>query len=236
MRQKRSGHHRSGAGGFEAAPPINPFEERLLLCNDATMSSADRAAASDSLPNRWTASTVYADMWVDPDDDPRETDLEPRDERATLIEYLRVYRLTLEMKCADLDADQLACRSVPPSTMSLLGLLRHMAEVERYWFRRVMAGEDASRLYATEADRDADWSGAVPDPAVVAEAWSAWRGEVDFAENFVAATSDLGTLGLRPGESGPQLRGVLIHMIEEYARHCGHADLIRERIDGRVGQ
>jgi uncharacterized damage-inducible protein DinB len=175
-------------------------------------------------------------MWVDPDDDPRETDIELRDERATLIEYLRVYRLTLEMKCADLDADQLACRSVPPSTMSLLGLLRHMAEVERTWFRRVVAGEKVSRLYATDEDRDADWNGAVADPTVVADAWSAWRGEVAFAEDFVAATSDLGTVGHRKGGAGPQLRGVLIHMIEEYARHCGHADLLRERIDGRVGQ
>lgn len=175
-------------------------------------------------------------MWVDPDDDPREADAELRGERATLIEYLRVYRLTLEMKCADLDADQLACRSVPPSTMSLLGLVRHMAEVERNWFRRVMAGEEVSRLYSTDEDRDADWNGATPDPAVVADAWSAWRSEVAFAESFVAASSDLGVLGHRPGGPGPQLREILIHMIEEYARHCGHADLLRERIDGRVGQ
>jgi uncharacterized damage-inducible protein DinB len=120
--------------------------------------------------------------------------------------------------------------------MSLLGLVRHMAEVERSWFRRVMAGEEATRLYATGDDRDADWNGAVADPAVVAEAWSAWRSEVAFAENFVATTSDLGTLGHRKDGPGPQLRSVLIHMIEEYARHCGHADLLRERIDGRVGQ
>jgi uncharacterized damage-inducible protein DinB len=179
---------------------------------------------------------MYADMWVDPEDDPRETDGELRDERATLIEYLRAYRLTLEMKCADLDAAQLASRSVPPSTMSLLGLIRHMAEVERNWFRRVMAGEQVARLYVSGEDRDADWNGAVADPAVVADAWAAWRSEVAFAEELVAATSDLGALGHRPGGTAPQLRGVLTHMIEEYARHCGHADLLRERIDGRVGQ
>ena len=75
-------------------------------------------------------------MWVDPDDDPRDSKTELVDERSTLIEYLRAYRLTLEMKCAGLDAAQLASRSVPPSTMSLLGLIRHMAEVERHWFRR----------------------------------------------------------------------------------------------------
>jgi uncharacterized damage-inducible protein DinB len=171
-------------------------------------------------------------MWLDPDDDPRDTDVE----RTTLIEYLRVYRLTLEMKCADLDADQLARRSVPPSTMSLLGLIRHMAAVEHNWFRRVMAGEDVARLYVSDEDRDADWNGAVADPAVVTDAWAAWRREVAFAEELVTTTSDLGARGRQRGRSAPQLREILIHMIEEYARHCGHADLLRERIDGRVGQ
>ena len=198
------------------------------------MTSADRPA--ESPPDRWTASTVYADMWLDPDDDPRDTDVELQDERTTLLEYLRVYRLTLEMKCADLDDEQLARRSVPPSTMSLLGLIRHMAEVEHNWFRRTMAGEEVPRLYVSEEDRDADWNGAVPDPAVVADAWATWRREVAFAEELVAATSDLGTRARRQGGSAPQLREILIHMIEEYARHCGHADLLRERIDGRIGQ
>ncbi|WP_269476392.1 mycothiol transferase [Phytohabitans suffuscus] len=88
-----------------------------------TISDADGAG-----PARWTKSTVYGDMWVDPDDDPRETDVESVDERGVLLDYLRHYRLTLEMKCAGLDAGQLAQRSVPPSTMSLLGLVRHLAE------------------------------------------------------------------------------------------------------------
>src|ERR1044072_6403908 len=87
-----------------------------------------------SLPARGPASRGYADMWVDPDDDPRDTDVELADERSTLTDYLRSYQLTLEMKCADLDPEQLATRSAPPSTMSLLGLIRHMAEVEQYWF------------------------------------------------------------------------------------------------------
>jgi uncharacterized damage-inducible protein DinB len=121
---------------------------------------------------------------------------------------------------------------VPPSTMSLLGLVRHLTEVERHWFRRVMAKQEAPRVYGSEADRDGDWNGAVPDPAVVAEAWRAWRAEVAFAEQFVADTPDLSTLGTQP----VQLRDILVHMIEEYARHCGHADLLRERLDGRVGQ
>jgi uncharacterized damage-inducible protein DinB len=187
---------------------------------------------SEPAPARWTRSTIYPDMWVDPDDDPRETGVATVDERSTLLDYLRRYRLTLEMKCADLDAEQLARRSVPPSTMSLLGLIRHMAEVERHWFRREMAGQDAPKLYCSELDRDGDWNGAVPDPAVVDEAWRAWKAEVAFAEQFVADNADPGA----PGAAQVPLRDVLIHMIEEYARHCGHADLLRERIDGRVGQ
>ena len=169
--------------------------------------------------------------------DPRFTDWKrPESERATLVEFLRRYRLVMEMKCADLDAAQLASRSVPPSTMSLLGLIRHMADVERYWFRVVMAQSDVSPLYWLDDVPDADWLGAVADPALVDDAWRAWRGEVAFAEKFVADAPDLGTKGFEPDGSSPALRSVLVHMIEEYARHCGHADLLRERIDGRVGQ
>ena len=91
--------------------------------------------AGEPVPTRWTKSTVYRDMWVDPDDDPRETGVEAVDERGILFDYLGWYRLTLQMKCADLNAEQLARRSVPPSTMSLLGLVRHLAEGERH-FRR----------------------------------------------------------------------------------------------------
>ncbi len=176
-------------------------------------------------------------MWVDPESDPRQVGPEPVDEQTTLLEYLRAYRLTLEMKCADLDAEQLAARSVPPSTMSLLGLVRHMADVERHWFRRVMTGEEVPRRYEREdGGPGGAWSGAVADPSVVAEAWDAWREEVAIADRFLAGADDLGMLGRTPdGETVP-LRSVLVHMIEEYARHCGHADLLRERIDGRVGQ
>jgi uncharacterized damage-inducible protein DinB len=175
-------------------------------------------------------------LWVDPQHDPRDTGTELADERATLLEYLRAYRLTLEMKCADLDAEQLARRSVPPSTMSLLGLIRHMAEVERGWFRRVMDGQEVTKLYCTDTNRDGDWDDARADPETVSQAWAAWREECAFAEAFVTASPDLGRSGtMRDG--GPiQLRELLVHMIEEYARHCGHADLLRECIDGRVGQ
>ena len=150
-------------------------------------------------------------------------------ERATLTGYLRDQRLTLELKCAGLDAAGLTRRSVPPSNLSLLGLVRHMAEVERAWFRRRLAGLDAPTLYG---GGDAEFDGAVADPEVVAEAWSTWRAEVAFAERFVDAAPDLDLVG----KEGHVLRRVLVHMIEEYARHNGHADLLRERIDGRVGQ
>ncbi len=184
---------------------------------------------------RWTNAVSEPDMWVDPDDDPREDQPSGTDERSILIDYLRRYRLTMQMKCADLNAEQLARRSVPPSTMSLLGMVRHMADEERNWFRRVMAGEPAPPLYYTKESPDNDWDGARADEALVASAWQAWRDEVSFAEQYVNRTHDLGTMGSHHGDAVP-LRDVLVHMIEEYARHCGHADLLRECIDGRVGQ
>jgi uncharacterized damage-inducible protein DinB len=197
--------------------------------------------ADQTLPARWSASTERPDLWMDPDADPRFADQETVNEeedaeRANLLDYLRGYRLTMELKCAGLDAGQLARRSVPPSTMSLLGLIRHMADVERNWFRRVMAGADAPPLYWSDDVPDADWNGAVADPEVVAEAWRAWRDEVAFAQAWVADADDLGLHGTEKNGDGVALREVLVHMIEEYARHCGHADLLRERIDGRVGQ
>ena len=152
------------------------------------------------------------------------------------LDYLRAYRLALELKCAGLDAEQLARRSVPPSTMSLLGLIRHMADVERNWFQRVMAQADTPALYWSGDVEDADWAGAVADPAVVADAWRTWREEVAFAEQFVAGSPDLAVRSPMQDGTTVALREVILHMVEEYARHLGHADLLRERIDGRVGQ
>ena len=183
-----------------------------------------------TVPNRPT------DMFVDPELDPREQNATSLgDEKATLVEYLRVYRLTLELKCADLDAEQLARRAVEPSSMSLLGLIRHMAEVERYWFRRVLSAQDAPRRYSPEGVKDGDFDGAVADVAVVGEAWEAWREEVTFAEGVVAGETDMARVAVDRHGNQVSVREVLVHMIEEYARHCGHADLIRERIDGVVG-
>ena len=180
-------------------------------------------------------------MFMDLADDPREERPALHDERATLVESMRSVRLTLEMKCAGLDAEALAKRSVPPSTMSLLGLVRHLAEMERGAFRVVMAGQDVPRLFCSDTNRDGDFDGAVPDPQVVAEAWDAWRAEVVFAERFVADAPSLDITvderqGVGAGQEPISLREVLVEMIHEYARHLGHADLLRERIDGRIGQ
>ncbi|HEU5331546.1 MAG TPA: DinB family protein [Actinocrinis sp.] len=156
-------------------------------------------------------------------------------ERDVLVGYFADRRLTLEMKCAGLDAEQMARRSVPPSDLSLLGLVRHMDEGERSWFGRVMAGRDLPRIYRTEGESNAEFNGAEPGPQVVAQAWEAWRAEVEFAERFVVDAPGLDVTGTH--DSRPmELREVLVRMIEEYARHNGHADFLRERIDGRVGK
>ena len=179
------------------------------------------------------------DMFVAPEDDPREDGEGVSGERSTLVSSLGDRRLTLEMKCAGLDAGAMARRSVEPSNLSLLGLVRHLADVERFWFRQVMAGQDAPRYYPRDPDRNA-FDGAVADPEVVALAWEHWRAEVAFAERFVTEAASLDVLGSVDGGSGEkepiELRQVLVHMIEEYARHNGHADFLRERLDGRVGQ
>jgi len=177
----------------------------------------------------------WSNLFVAPDEDPR-SETPSVGERATLIDFIKGCRQTLELKCRGLDAEQMARRSVPPSNMSLLGLVRHMADVERYWFRQVLLGQDAPRRYRTTEDRDADFNCASADPAVLDDAWKAWREEVICAEHCVEGFADLGTTVQLPNEEeGIAIREVLMHMVAEYARHCGHADLLRERIDGRVG-
>jgi uncharacterized damage-inducible protein DinB len=177
-----------------------------------------------------------ADMFLEPEDDPRDDGPSLGDERATLVEYLRWQRATLELECSGLAAAELACRSVEPSTLSLLGLVRHMAEVERRWFRETMAGQEAPPPFSSEEDPDGDFDGAVADPKVVAQAWDLWQDQVAFTDRFVAEAPDLEVLGTDPWQGQVSLREVLVHMIEEYARHNGHADLLRERIDGAIGQ
>lgn len=182
-------------------------------------------------PARWTRATTYPDMWVDPDDDPRDNNgASPDGELATLEEFLTSYRLTLRMKCDGLDAGQLARRSVPPSTMSLLGLLRHLAEVERDWRNWISDGDPLPKLYGK---RDADFDGAVGEQAEVDAAYAALEREQAATDAALAGHPDLGE---RLGKDGIAVRELMVHRIEEYARHCGQADLLRECIDGRVGQ
>ncbi|MFG1807826.1 DinB family protein [Streptomyces sp. NPDC049040] len=182
-------------------------------------------------PTRWTPATVYPDMWVDPDDDPRTRDeASPEGELATLQGFLTDYRLTLRMKCEGLDAEQLARRSVPPSTMSLLGLVRHLAEVERDWRNWITDGDPLPRLYG---EKDADFHGAVAEQAVVDDAFSDMEREQAATDAALVEHPDLNE---RVGKDKIAVRELMVHRIEEYARHCGHADLLRECVDGRVGQ
>ena len=168
-------------------------------------------------------------------DDPRPEPPTQGDERSTLMGFLGWHRATLEMKCEGLDAAAMARRSVEPSSMSLLGLVRHLADVERFWFREVLAGEERNPHYWTTADLDVDFDGAVADDAVVEEAWATWRAEVAFGDELVANAPNLDISGYEEWRGQMSLRWVLVHLVEEYARHNGHADLLRQRIDGAVG-
>ncbi|MCY0943842.1 mycothiol transferase [Streptomyces antarcticus] len=182
-------------------------------------------------PARWTQATVYPDMWANPDDDPRNSEgAGPEGELATLQGYLADYRMTLRMKCEGLDAEQLARRSVPPSTMSLLGLVRHLVEVERDWRNWISDTDPVPKRYGR---RDADFDGAVGEQAEVDAAFAALALEQAATDAALAAHPDLGE---RLQKDGIAVRELMVHRIEEYARHCGHADLLRECVDGRVGQ
>ncbi|QHC22514.1 DinB family protein [Streptomyces sp. GS7] len=154
-------------------------------------------------------------------------------ERETLRAYLDFHRATLAMKTDGLTDEQLRSRSMPPSTLTLLGLVRHMAEVERAWFRRVINGEDIPLVWSAEGDYQVayDASGATR-----AEAFDAWQTEVAHARRIERAAASLDVTAYQPrwGEE-VSLRLVMLHMIHEYARHNGHADFLREGVDGAVG-
>lgn len=157
------------------------------------------------------------------------------DERTALESWLDYHRATLAIKCAGLDDKQLREASVPPSALSLLGLVRHMAEVERSWFRRVLAGEEtAGPIYYTEDNLDGDFL--TPDEDTWEEAYATWQAEIEAAREAARGRSldDVGHT-TRHGGKSYNLRWIYLHMIEEYARHNGHADLVRERIDGAAG-
>jgi uncharacterized damage-inducible protein DinB len=157
-------------------------------------------------------------------------------EREMLTGWLDAHRAILLWKCEGLSDEQLRKRAVPPSTLSLLGLVRHMAMVERGWFRQVFAGEDVPDVYDLSADPDADFNAV--DQADPAEAFRDFGRECAAAREVLAAAADLDVLSKKPSQRTGEpfsLRWIVTHMIEEYARHNGHADLLRESIDGATG-
>ncbi|MGU3435662.1 DinB family protein [Actinomycetes bacterium M1A6_2h] len=151
-----------------------------------------------------------------------------------LVGWLEYHRATLLWKCADLTEEQLKERSVGPSSMSLLGLLRHMTEVERSWFGRTFAGRDRPPLYYSDADPDGDFDSL--DSVSVSDARAAFDRAVEESRAVADGKApDAISVADHHGEGRPSLRWIYTHMIEEYARHNGHADFLRERIDGSTG-
>lgn len=152
-----------------------------------------------------------------------------QDERSVLLGYLDYHRAVLARKLAGVSDEQARTAAVPPSALTLLGLIRHMADVERWWFRRVLVGEQVAPLFEPEHEWD------VPADATVESALAMFWAEVAVVDQRLAV-SDMDQICVGAPESGGHtLRRTIVHMIEEYARHCGHADLLREVLDGRTG-
>ncbi|MGN6599609.1 MAG: DinB family protein [Actinomycetes bacterium] len=174
---------------------------------------------------------AWQNRFVAPEDDPREQRPVHGGERAVLTTYLRSQRQTLALKCQGLSPEQLAMAAVPPSDLTLLGLVRHMATVEQGWFQRAMQGDDAPRAFRPTGTHSEEFSYPPPTGADVTAALEEWQRQCEASDAFIARNE----LDVR-GEDGIELREVLVHMVEEYARHNGHADLLREAVDGRVGE
>jgi Protein of unknown function (DUF664) len=162
-------------------------------------------------------------------------------EAEMLVAFLEYYRASLLLKAEGLTDEQARTPTVPPSDLNIMGLIRHMTEVERNWFQRWMIKADAPGIYYDgddDPDEDHDLHPGADD--TLADAISVFEREVDISRQITAGSTP-DTAAIYVGESvhwagfNPSLRWILIHMIEEYARHCGHADLLRERIDGVVG-
>ncbi|MFG2399467.1 DinB family protein [Streptomyces lydicus] len=156
------------------------------------------------------------------------------DERTSLESWLDFYRTTLAQKCAGLTEHQLRAASAPPSPLTLLGLVQHLAEVERNWFRRVLAEEDLPPLFGPGAGPGTHDGGFdLAEGATYDRALASWRAETDRGRENCAGRALDDTAPF--GDGRVTLRWIYTHMIAEYARHCGHADLLRERIDGSTG-
>jgi uncharacterized damage-inducible protein DinB len=151
------------------------------------------------------------------------------DERSVLLGYLAYHRAVLARKLDGVSDADARRATIPPSGLTLLGLVRHMTDVERWWFRRVLVADDVAPLF----DDEQEW--AVPADATVADAMAAYWAEIAEVD-VILADSDMDRISTGNAHGGQHtLRRTIVHMIEEYARHCGHADLLREQIDGRTG-
>ncbi|GAB3901089.1 DinB family protein [Microbispora bryophytorum] len=172
----------------------------------------------------------YSKKW---DDDSRSAPPLVGDEREILTAFLDWHRETFALKCSGLPKDRLSDKGAPPSGLSLHGILRHLGSVERWWFRIQFAGEDVPLLYYSDDDPDQDFEDLDGD---VEEAFGVWRTECERSREIVAAARSLDETGVHRATGQPiSLRRILVGMIAEYARHNGHADLLRERIDGATG-
>jgi hypothetical protein len=154
-------------------------------------------------------------------------------EREMLRTFLDYHRATLAMKCDGLSDDELRRASMPPSALTLLGLVRHLADVERTWFRKVINGEDIGLVWSPSGDYQAAYDAST---ATRSSAFAAWQDEVAHARRIERQAESLEVTGYQPRwDEEVSLRLVMLHLIHEYARHNGHADLLREGIDGTVG-
>ena len=151
------------------------------------------------------------------------------DERSVLLGYLAYHRVVLARKAEGLSDEQARRAACPPSTLTLLGLIRHMTDVERWWFRRVLLSEDVPALFADEEE----WR--LPADAKVTDALAAYWDEIAVIDRHLGTASMDDRNEGEPDRGQHALRRTIVHMIEEYARHCGHADLLREAIDGSIG-
>ncbi len=156
------------------------------------------------------------------------------DERPMLTVWLDYQRATLLWKCEGLDGAALVRHGVPPSSLTLLGLVRHMALVEWSWFDHVFNGSPSPEPFSTQEDRDADFNDL--DPARAMADIELFQRQCDRSRAIAAAAPSLDALAASTEKPPLSLRWIMVHMIEEYARHNGHADLLREQIDGAVGE
>jgi hypothetical protein len=173
----------------------------------------------------------YSQPWAD--DGSRPMPPLVGDEREILTAFLDWHRQTFELKCAGVSREQMSERVIPPSRLTLHGLARHLAGVEGWWFHHQFAGEQWSQLYYSDDDPDQDFEHLTGDPA---EVFAVWRRECVRSREIVANAASLDETGVHARDGKPvSLRRIMVHMIAEYARHNGHADLLRERIDGATG-